>query len=344
MLAVFLQQIEPMKLGYYSLLLLGISSCTFNSGHNIKQEDKDTGRAINLNRTDETTATADFFPPWDFAHARKAFTTRLTKKLRMDGPAETPPDKTFSLVYYPTDIGKMAAYLGEIPDDGRLHPAIIWISGGFGNDIGGVWGEHPADNDQAATPFRKAGVVMMFPSQRGGNGNPGYDESGFGEIDDILAAADFLAKQKGIDTNRIYLGGHSTGGTKVLLAAECSKRFRAVFSFGPALSMDNYGAEELAYDTKDKRESELRSPMNWLPSISTPVFVFEGKGGNAEMLQALSELSENPRNPYTHYYLIRGKNHFSVLQPVCKLLAAAVVADTTAKVTMDFGEALSALK
>ena len=28
----------------------------------------------------------------------------------------------------------------------------------------------------------------------------------------------------------IYLGGHSTGGTLVLLVSECTDRFRAIFS------------------------------------------------------------------------------------------------------------------
>ena len=76
---------------------------------------------------------------------------------------------------------------------------------------------------------------MMFPSLRGGNDNPGVREGFFGEVDDVLAAAEYLSKQAFVDPQRIYLGGHSTGGTLVLLVAECSGRFRAVFSFGPVL-------------------------------------------------------------------------------------------------------------
>ena len=33
---------------------------------------------------------------------------------------------------------------------------------------------------------------MMFPSLRGGNNNPGSKEGFFGEVDDVLAAADLL--------------------------------------------------------------------------------------------------------------------------------------------------------
>ena len=78
---------------------------------------------------------------------------------------------------------------------------------------------------EAETGFRQAGIMMMFPSLRGGNENSGPKEGFLGEVDDILAAADFLAKQEYVDPQRIYLGGHSTGGTLVLLTADCTDRF-----------------------------------------------------------------------------------------------------------------------
>lgn len=55
--------------------------------------------------------------------------------------------------------------------------------------------------------------MMMFPSQRGGNDNPGKREGFLGEADDILAATDHLEKLPHVDPDQIYLGGHSTGGT-----------------------------------------------------------------------------------------------------------------------------------
>jgi predicted esterase len=82
--------------------------------------------------------------------------------------------------------------------------------------------------------------AMMFPSLRGGNDNPGVKEGFWSEVDDVLAATDYLAQQDFVDPQRIYLGGHSSGGTPVLLAAECSDRYRAVFSFGPAASAAGY--------------------------------------------------------------------------------------------------------
>jgi len=281
-----------------------------------------------------------------FADVRKTFVTKLTKQTGSKGPVEMPPETLYSVVQYPTSIGNMAAYLSVVPGDGKLHPAMIWITGGFGNDIGNVWSEEDADNDQSAAVIRDAGIVMMYPSQRGGNENAGSDETCFGEIDDILAAAGFLAKQKGIDPNRIYLGGHSTGGTKVLLAAECSDRFRAVFSFGPVTSVVDYGEEYMTFDTKNKREAEMRAPINWLRFIKTPVFVFEG-GSQSSNIASLKEMEEKAKvegNTYTHFYEVPGKNHFSALQPASKIIAAKIMQDDKGgAVNMDFTAEMKAI-
>ena len=67
---------------------------------------------------------------------------------------------------------------------------------------------------------------MMFPGLRGTSGNPGTQESFLGEVDDVLAAADFLRKVDYVDPSRIYLGGHSTGGTLALLVAEAGASFQ----------------------------------------------------------------------------------------------------------------------
>jgi dipeptidyl aminopeptidase/acylaminoacyl peptidase len=61
---------------------------------------------------------------------------------------------------------------------------------------------------------------MMFPSLRGGNDNPGRHGGFYGEVDDVLAAHDYLSRQPYVDPKRIYPGGHSTGGTLALLTAE----------------------------------------------------------------------------------------------------------------------------
>jgi dienelactone hydrolase len=258
--------------------------------------------------------------------ARRGFKTKLSPSQSAKEPVPAPPPRLFRTVRYDSSVGKLAAYLTPDPKDGKKHPAIIWITGGDCNSIDeGCWKEAPPSNDQSASAFRKAGIVMMFPSLRGGNDNPGNKEGFLGEVDDVLAAAEYLGKQEFVDPRRIYLGGHSTGGTLVLLVAECSDRFRAVFSFGPADNVAGYGPEYLPFDRTNPQEIELRSPGRWLASIKGPTFVFEGTvQGNLDSLQAMARASTNAQ---AHFVQVVGANHFSILAPTTRLIADKILHD-----------------
>lgn len=271
-------------------------------------------------------------PGKTLAQARQGFVTELTRQERTRVAVPQPPSD-LGHVAYQSPAGEMAAYLSTIPNDGRKHPAIIWIVGGFDNSIGeSAWTPFPESNDQSARVFRRAGIVTLYPSLRGGNLNPGFHETFFGEVDDVLAAADFLARQPGIDPQRIYLGGHSTGGTLALLVAESSPRFRAVFAFGPIARVVLYGDEYLTFNKNKLGETDLRNPVAWLHAIRTPTYVLEGEGGNISQLRMLQRAS---RNPKIKFYPIAGKDHFSVLAPYSRRIAEQIVADTGA--TPNFG-------
>jgi dipeptidyl aminopeptidase/acylaminoacyl peptidase len=270
--------------------------------------------------------------------ARKGFKTKIVREEKGD-PATKPPEKLFQFVRYDAAPGKLGAYLSPDPNDGKKHPAIIWITGGDCNSIDeGCWKKQPANNDQSAGQYREAGIVMMFPSLRGGNDNPGVKESFLGEVDDVLAAYDFLAKQKYVDPARIYLGGHSTGGTMALLVSECSDRFRAVFSFGPADDVAGYGPEFITFDTKNPKEGKLRSPGYWLASIKSPTFILEGTGnpGNSQSLQKMAGSSKNEN---AHFFAVKGANHFSILAPTNRLIAGRILKDDGPTCNLAFTEA-----
>jgi Fe-S cluster assembly iron-binding protein IscA/acetyl esterase/lipase len=261
------------------------------------------------------------------AEARRGFKTNQTPRAEAGEAPPQPPAHLFRLVKYDSPVGKLAAYLTPDPKDGKKRPAIIWITGGDCNSIDqGCWKEAPASNDQSAAAYRKAGVVMMFPSLRGGNDNPGAKESFLGEADDILAALDYLQKQPHVDPNRVYLGGHSTGGTMALLVSESTDRFRAVFSFGPVENILGYGRTYCPFGPAEVQELRLRAPGLWLHSIRSPTFVIEGaSGGNADSLRAMADVSKNAK---VQFFEVKGANHFSVLAPVNRLLAQKILADS----------------
>lgn len=264
-------------------------------------------------------------PDQDLSSARVGFQTSLTLEIRDDLPIPIPPNDRLKIVNYPSNVGMLSAYLSQPETPGQKYPAIIWKLGGFSNRIGTtVWSPQSKDNDQSAQAFRANNIITMYPALRGANGNPGNMEGFYGEVDDILAAAEFLAKQEFVDPNRIYLGGHSTGGTLALLCAASSNRFRAVFAFGPVDDIRGYGADSLPFDLGDQEELRLRNPINWLHAIQSPTFVIEGEYGNADSLRNLQDATNNSR---LHFYTVPKQDHFEVLGPAVDLLADKVNAD-----------------
>ncbi len=270
--------------------------------------------------------------------ARSGFKTRLSPRSAAREPVDAPPPSIFRAITYPAPSGNLAAYLTPDPGDGKKHPAIVWITGGDCNSIGDVWSPAGRDNDQTAAAYRQAGIIMMFPSLRGGNTNPGIKEGFLGEVDDVLHAAKYLQAQSYVDPKRIYLGGHSTGGTLALLVAESTDGFRAVFSFGPIDDVSNYGSnsEFLPFDASNRQEVELRSPGYWLDSIQSPTWVFEGSEGNSGPLRAMAKASTNPK---THFIELNGVSHFATLAPTNELIAAKILQDTGETCNLAFSEA-----
>ena len=268
------------------------------------------------------------------AEARRGFKTSIVGESSSHLPPDQPPAGIFELIRYDSPVGKLSAYLTPDPGNGKKLPAIIWITGGDCNSISSVWEPAPIDNDQTAAAYRNAGIVMMYPSLRGGNDNPGHTEYFLGEVDDVLAAADHLANQSYVDPKRIYLGGHSTGGTLVLLAAECSDRFRAVFSFGPVNDVREYGEFFAPLKSASKEELRLRSPGGWLASIQSPTFLIEGaQSGNAIDLAAMAAACKNPK---IQFFIINGGTHFDILAPTNALIAERILEDNGSNFNMTF--------
>jgi dipeptidyl aminopeptidase/acylaminoacyl peptidase len=208
----------------------------------------------------------------DYAAARAGFKTRLVRK----GPAPqrwqpvTPPEGVLAVEYRSGGL-KFRAWTHRPADDSKRHPAVLYLHGGwaFGED----------DWDQAK-PLRDAGFVVMAPLLRGENGQPGGFSTFYDEIDDVLAAAEHLAGLGWVDPERLYVAGHSAGGTLALLAAMASGRFRAAASVSGSpdrVAFVRSGYEDaVPFDKADLREFRVRSPVAYATSFKCPARLYYG--------------------------------------------------------------------
>ncbi|MEQ9497102.1 MAG: prolyl oligopeptidase family serine peptidase [Deltaproteobacteria bacterium] len=261
--------------------------------------------------------------------ARKGFRTKVFGPT--DGKsAATPPRGVLEMVRYPAPLGKNVAYV--TPKKAKKGPAIVWIAGGFYWGIGpDAWLPSTRDNDQSAAAFREAGVTLMRPALRGAHDNPGKSECMLGEVDDIIAAAKWLAKRSDVDPHRIYLGGHSTGGTLALLTAAKSDMFRGVFAFGPIANAADYGPICGQKKAMPAKEAYVRAPIEFIEHVKSPTWIIEGANGNRRAVLELLQYAPNNVFPF----LVPKTDHFSVLRPASEVIAKKILADKGKKTKIE---------
>lgn len=209
----------------------------------------------------------------DFEMERDEFRTNLLVKTKapQDYEDEIPPDNV-SEIAYESEGRSLKAWISKKPNDQEKHPAVVYAHGGF------AFGQEDWDDIK---PYLDAGFIVMMPSFRGENGNPGNFEFLYGEVDDLINAGEYLADQSYIDRNRIFLAGHSTGGTLAMLVALMPSKYSAIATFGASPDQEfnfSHGWEYYApFDLDDPKEIELRSPMKYIRSLQKPLYVYVGK-------------------------------------------------------------------
>ena len=262
------------------------------------------------------------------ASLRGNYQTSIQVAPTMQMPLPKPPAALFDSVRYDSDGMSLAAFVTPDPNYGDKDPTIVWITGGESNTLADFWRKGSRQKDQTASPYRDAGVIMMFPTLRGGNDNAGNIEVNYGEVDDVIAAAEYLATLPYVDSSRIYLGGHSTGGTLALLVSEVASSthpelFKEVISFGA--TQETMFLQEVDFTGDEQREMDLRAPANWTNDIRMPTWIIEGKrDGN---YRDLKPMCDKNKSPMLHCAFIARHEHFSVLYPLNRHLAQQIMAD-----------------
>lgn len=279
--------------------------------------------------------------------AHKNFKTKIIdgqSDYETDEKLATPPKNSgVELVKYPTKLGEMEGYITP-KNDGKKYPVIMYLNGGFGGTME-IWGkESPKNNYQGADSFKRNEFVLFVPSARAENSNPGKFEMFYGEIEDLEEARKYVASLPYVDPNRIYLVGHSTGGTKALLLSEYSKGFRAVFALGALPDFfwvterpDEYGGAP--FDLTNPREIAVRSSFRYIRSITSPTYHFSGKEEKSGEIffKQMQQAAEKYKIPFK-YYEINGADHFNVIYPVTTMIAEKILADTGEKTNIQFSD------
>lgn len=256
--------------------------------------------------------------------SRGAHVTELTKAVRDLEPLQAPPeDSNTELVTYPGPLGPLTGYLVRPANLQASQGAVIFLNGGFPPGGGSkVW-----EDWSKAKPLIDAGLVVMYPTMRGDCGNQGVQESFYGEVDDVLAARDYLAGLSTVKEDDIYLVGHSTGATLAILVAEATDKFRAVFALGPVSDPAVYGRQAITYDPDSATERRLRAPIEFLSTITTPTFIIEGRDGNGRERSRLQSATTNPKI-FSH--AIEYADHFEAVFSTLGLIAKKVAPTTPA--------------
>lgn len=144
----------------------------------------------------------------------------------------------------------------------------------------------------------------------------------YGEVDDVLAAARYLAQQPKVDPNRIYLGGHGSGAALALLVAAAPNPFQGVIAYEPKplrIRPNDYqirrsfsGHSGSSAELLRKKEVRYRNYQYFYPHIRVPTVIIEGQ----EWPGLERDSGKNHANPYVTYHKIRNASRDTVHAPV----------------------------
>lgn len=241
---------------------------------------------------------------------KKEHKTVLTKAGPNPEQYNNTPPRGAEVVHYESDGRKLLAWVMKPKIEGK-RPAILFAHGG--DSLG-------AEDANSILPFLNTGFLVMLPTWRGENGNPGNYESCYGEVDDAVNAIEYLKTRPDVDSSLIFAAGHSVGGTVVMLLAESTDSVKKVAACGGLPSMETLFGSYPDSPFKDTRkEKNLRSPREHIQDLKCPLLLCYGDKGRGEkrmfsLAESLKRISDKKEgNPEVKVVQLKGADHFTAL-------------------------------
>ncbi len=161
---------------------------------------------------------------------------------------------------------------------GRTYPTLLWIHGGpNGQDSHGL----VVDTYALALErqwFAAHGYVVLAVNYRGSSGrgeafaNAIAEDWGNKEVADLLAAVDYVVREKIADPRRLGIGGWSYGGLLTDYTIAADGRFKAAISgAGSGNQLSMYGSDEYILQYNAEMGPPWRTLERWL-RVSYPFF------------------------------------------------------------------------
>ena len=208
-----------------------------------------------------------------------AFRTNLKRR----GPSpqswtpEAPPEG-FREIRYRSGELELPGWLKIAPDAPSKAPAVVYFHGGF------AFG--PEDVEDALPLGERR--VLLCPTLRGENGNPGTFEMFLAEQEDAIAAVRWLAAQPFVDPERIYTFGHSAGGAiSALLSLRDDVACRHGGSSGGLYDERIFSSLEMTpFDPQDSAECRMRVLVGNVRWMRRRHFAYCGKDDRGQAVAA----------------------------------------------------------
>ena len=173
-------------------------------------------------------------------------------------------------------------------DPARRYPMVVMVHGGPSSMARPRWARTFYD----LTLLSQEGYFILSPNPRGSFGEGeaftrgNVRDFGYGDLRDILAGVDYVAKNFPVNDSRVGITGWSYGGYMTMWAVTQTTRFRAaVAGAGMANMLSYYGENDIdqwlipffgasVYD--DPAIYARSSPINFIKKVKTPTLILVG--------------------------------------------------------------------